>query len=1082
MFRGLNMRKILICVLAVVFVMVFTPSMALIRAEETPQLYQVGVIGTMPDEYIGSFALHTANTYEDDFKSDLSYPMQGMALTPEGNIAVCDTGYGRVHILDKDLRNIFTFGELGMGEGKLQYPADIAVDADGNFYIADFFNNYWAKFDKNGKWILNAGVEGKGDGQFNGPSGIAVDTEGNVYVSDQLNYRIQVFDKNGNFKTVLSSEVKDPGGMYTDANDNLYVVDLRSCQVYILDKSAKTLLKFGEKGNKDGQFVYPFDVTVDKAGNIFVLDRGLAKTKHPVIEKFDNSGKFVANIGGGASKIPQSNGTFLTPAGFTVDSAGYIYVFDAGYFYSPGNPFGYPEGVRLTKFDSKGSFVVKKDYDVYADGRLMNPWSATEDSKGNIWVTTWTNFSDIGEVDVFTKEGNLVKALKGISDSEPFKAIGGIASDGKGNVYIGLSDYIAKFDENFNFVAKIGVGKVSSALGIAFDKDGNLWCASDGTQSVVGFKPDGTFISQIVTSQKPTAVAFDKDGNLYVLSSSDSKVYIYSSAGKLIASFGGTGRAQGKSWFPYGIAIDKDGNILVADTEGGRIQAFNGKTYELIWATPRAFYEPAMLSWISDGNLLVADLFHSVVRILSLAKPSTPDYDFALRANERNEVNAGESFTFFVTLANNGLEDDSYSVKIDSGKLPEGWSIGEIPGSLDVKANDQILIPVKVIAPATAESGSEGKIIFTVSSKGLSTLIKSIDIVVKTPEIPPVNLIFKGNLVPLNSTSAVEVSTEKVDKLYGIALTINYDPTLLSVEKVESTNALGDAALFLERHDKAGIITIGYSLKGSVEGVSVEGTIVKVTFKGIKEGDTELQFADATFFNKSGGVITTNPNNISISVYNPTPPKLTVDFSDNIVVSDSGFNFTGKTDPGCTVTINGSTVTVISDGSFSGNVYLSGGSNTITVIATSKYKVINKLVKTVYLKTSTIITLQIGSSTFTVNDETNTLDSPPVIKNSRTLIPIRAVVEALGGTIGWDGTTKKVTVMLKDTTIELWIGKPQATVNGQTKWIDDTNHKVMPEIINGRTMLPLRFVTENLGCEVLWDGTTKTITITYPVP
>jgi hypothetical protein len=55
-------------------------------------------------------------------------------------------------------------------------------------------------------------------------------------------------------------------------------------------------------------------------------------------------------------------------------------------------------------------------------------------------------------------------------------------------------------------------------------------------------------------------------------------------------------------------------------------------------------------------------------------------------------------------------------------------------------------------------------------------------------------------------------------------------------------------------------------------------------------------------------------------------------------------------------------------------------------------------------------------------------------------------------------------------------------VNGVTKWIDDTNHKVMPEIINGRTMLPLRFVTENLGAKVGWDGTTKTITITYPVP
>jgi len=51
-------------------------------------------------------------------------------------------------------------------------------------------------------------------------------------------------------------------------------------------------------------------------------------------------------------------------------------------------------------------------------------------------------------------------------------------------------------------------------------------------------------------------------------------------------------------------------------------------------------------------------------------------------------------------------------------------------------------------------------------------------------------------------------------------------------------------------------------------------------------------------------------------------------------------------------------------------------------------------------------------------------------------------------------------------------------VNGTTKWIDDTNHKVVPEIINGRTMLPLRFVAESLGSTVDWNGDTKTITIT----
>ena len=129
-----------------------------------------------------------------------------------------------------------------------------------------------------------------------------------------------------------------------------------------------------------------------------------------------------------------------------------------------------------------------------------------------------------------------------------------------------------------------------------------------------------------------------------------------------------------------------------------------------------------------------------------------------------------------------------------------------------------------------------------------------------------------------------------------------------------------------------------------------------------------------------------------------------------------------------------------------------------------------------------IIILQIGNNIFKVNDEIKTLDSPPIIKNGRTLVPIRAIVEAMGGSVSWDGTEKKVTITLKDTVIELWINKPQAKVNGELKWIDDTNHKVVPEIINGRTMLPLRFVAENLGAHVDWDGTTKTITITYPAP
>ncbi len=135
-----------------------------------------------------------------------------------------------------------------------------------------------------------------------------------------------------------------------------------------------------------------------------------------------------------------------------------------------------------------------------------------------------------------------------------------------------------------------------------------------------------------------------------------------------------------------------------------------------------------------------------------------------------------------------------------------------------------------------------------------------------------------------------------------------------------------------------------------------------------------------------------------------------------------------------------------------------------------------------------VIALQPDSKTMTVNGVRKEIDpgreTKPVIipKWGRTVVPIRAIVEASGGTIGWDPKERKVTINFNDTVINLWIDKPKAEVNGVMKWIDPNNHDVKPIIVNGRTMLPLRFVAENLGCKVDWDPTTRTITITYPAP
>jgi len=267
----------------------------------------------------------------------------------------------------------------------------------------------------------------------------------------------------------------------------------------------------------------------------------------------------------------------------------------------------------------------------------------------------------------------------------------------------------------------------------------------------------------------------------------------------------------------------------------------------------------------------------------------------------------------------------------------------------------------------------------------------------------------------------------------------------------------------------AGIVTYGfYAQNGEIpSGMGAYGGYVgtkKVFFQ-----------SSATFCAKT----------VDYKIVDDVPPifSVTSPTESEIETTHDLLHVEGRVEPDATVSINGQAVSTDSSSfTFAGGVKLTPGQNTVTIEA--RDQVGNEATKTVtvtYEKpaTPTVLTLHIASDIFLVDDKAETLDSPPVIKNGRTLVPIRAIIEALGGSVGWDGTAKKATVTLGSTSLELWIGKSSATVNGTTTPIDLTNAKVVPEIINGRTMLPLRFVTENLGCSVVWAAATKTITITY---
>ncbi|MHB8071631.1 MAG: stalk domain-containing protein [Candidatus Cryosericum sp.] len=129
----------------------------------------------------------------------------------------------------------------------------------------------------------------------------------------------------------------------------------------------------------------------------------------------------------------------------------------------------------------------------------------------------------------------------------------------------------------------------------------------------------------------------------------------------------------------------------------------------------------------------------------------------------------------------------------------------------------------------------------------------------------------------------------------------------------------------------------------------------------------------------------------------------------------------------------------------------------------------------------TTIRLVIGSPTMTVNGLSQTLDAAPMIKDGRTLVPIRAIIEAMGGTVSFDATDGKgrVDIALGKHVLSLWIGKPGARVDGTTVQIDTANPAVTPIIQASRTYLPYRFVGESLGSEVGWDPAARAVTLTY---
>lgn len=116
-------------------------------------------------------------------------------------------------------------------------------------------------------------------------------------------------------------------------------------------------------------------------------------------------------------------------------------------------------------------------------------------------------------------------------------------------------------------------------------------------------------------------------------------------------------------------------------------------------------------------------------------------------------------------------------------------------------------------------------------------------------------------------------------------------------------------------------------------------------------------------------------------------------------------------------------------------------------------------------KEKTIVEMQIGRKSISVNGNLAQKDVAPVIQNSRTLVPIRFITESLGGAVAWNGESKEVTLLLDGKEIKMTIGKTLE------------KYGVAPVIMDSRTYVPVRFVADALGAQTSWNEAEKTVTL-----
>jgi sugar lactone lactonase YvrE len=211
----------------------------------------------------------------------------GLAVGKEGNVYVADTWNHRIQKFDANGKflttwgsNVDTRGVANVNPTQFYGPRALAIDAQGNLFVADTGNKRILKFSPSGEPLAQYGGVGSDNGQFLEPVGIAIDKQGNIFVADTWNQRIQKFDPNFNYLAQWpvqawdSQTVANKPYLAVDADGNVFATDPEGARIMKFSNDGTLLAVFGVRGTDLSSFNLPTGLAFDAQGNLYVADSG----------------------------------------------------------------------------------------------------------------------------------------------------------------------------------------------------------------------------------------------------------------------------------------------------------------------------------------------------------------------------------------------------------------------------------------------------------------------------------------------------------------------------------------------------------------------------------------------------------------------------------------------------------------------------------------------------------------------------------------------------------------------------------------------------------------------------------------